>query len=65
MTSTPVLRQSIPKEPKIRVAAPRCISPRITARITVGWGVLWIVGAAAAWTVVVVLFHNLMARLLS
>ena len=59
--STPVLQQSTAKELEIRVAAPRGISPGIT----VGSGVLWIVGAAAAWTVVLVLFHNLMARLLS
>jgi beta-lactamase regulating signal transducer with metallopeptidase domain len=32
--------------------------------ISVGLAVLWIVGVAAAWNVMFVLFHNLMARLL-
>jgi hypothetical protein len=55
MISTPVLPESSGKE-ETHVAAPH--------GVTVGIGVLWIVGAAAAWNVVLVLFHNLMVRLL-
>lgn len=56
MTNTPALRDGAPKEPEIRDTAPRGIS--------VAAGVLWIIGIAGAWTVILVLFHNLMARLL-
>lgn len=57
MASTSVLYDTTPKKSEIRGATPPGISL---------WaGVLWIVGIAAAWNVVLVLFHNLMARLLS
>lgn len=55
MSSTAVLQESTGKEAATH-AVPHTIS--------VGSGVLWIVGVAAAWNVVFVLFHNLMARLL-
>lgn len=56
MTNTPALRDGAPKEPEVRDTAQRGLS--------VGAGVLWIIGIAGAWTIVLVLFHNLMARLL-
>jgi hypothetical protein len=37
----------------------------MTASITVGLGIMWMVGIALAWNVVMVLFHDVMARLLS
>jgi hypothetical protein len=56
MTSTPVLLENKGKEPEVRVAPDS---------ISVGLGVLWIVGVAVAWNVVLVLFHDVMARFLS
>jgi hypothetical protein len=56
MTSTPVLHQDIRREPQTPVAPSRALS--------LGLGVLWMVGIAAAWNIAYVLFHNLMARLL-
>jgi hypothetical protein len=56
MTSTSVLLKN-ERKPEMPVVAPEDIS--------VGLGVLWIVGAAAVWNVVLVLFHDVMARLLS
>ena len=57
MTTTPISHQSTPKQPEARPAAPR--------GMPVWVGVLWMVGIAGAWTILLVLFHNLMARLLS
>ena len=57
MNSTPVLDDSPPNESKIHGATPHGIS--------VGAGVLWIIAIAAAWNVLIVLFHYLTARLLS
>jgi hypothetical protein len=59
MTSIPVLLENKGKEPEIRGVAPD------TGGISVGLGVLWIVGTAAAWNVVLVAFAYLAARLLS
>jgi hypothetical protein len=56
MTSTSVLTESTRTEPEIRVSAPRGLS--------LGLGIMGIVGAAAFWIVSLVLFHNLMTRLL-
>lgn len=56
MTSTPALLESTGKEADVHSGARRSIS--------VGVGVLWIVGAAAAWNIGLVLFHDLMTRLL-
>lgn len=56
MPSTPALRDGAPKEPEIGERAPRGIS--------LGAGVLWMIAIAGAWTIVLVLFHNLMVRLL-
>jgi beta-lactamase regulating signal transducer with metallopeptidase domain len=57
MTSTPALGENRAGEPERLTAAPRGINVAV--------GFLWIVGIAGAWIVVLVLFHNLMARLLS
>jgi hypothetical protein len=56
MTSTPVSLKNEGK-PEMPVVAAEGIS--------VGLGILWIVGVAAVWNVVLVLFHDVMARLLS
>lgn len=56
MTTRSVLMESTRTEPEIRVSAPRGLS--------LGLGILGIVGAAAVWIVSLVLFHNLMTRLL-
>ena len=56
MHSTPVLAESAPREQGMRVSAPRGFTLRS--------GILWIVGAAAAWNIALVVFHNLMTRLL-
>jgi hypothetical protein len=56
MTSTPVLVESTRREAKVSVPAPRSL--------TLGRGILLIVGAAATWNIALVLIHNLTARLL-
>jgi hypothetical protein len=56
MTSTPVVVESTPSEEKMRVSAP--------SDLTLRSGILGIVAAAGAWNVALVLFHNLMTRLL-
>jgi hypothetical protein len=56
MTSTPLVHETVRREPDTHDEPPRGIS--------LGAGVLWLVGIAAAWNVVYVLFHNLMDRLL-
>jgi hypothetical protein len=56
MTSSPALRDGAPKEPAMRDTSPRGIS--------LGAGVLWILAIAGGWTIILVLFHNLMVRLL-
>jgi hypothetical protein len=56
MTSTPVLAENKGNEPEIGVAPDS---------VKVGLGVLWIVGTTATWTVVLILFHVVVARLLS
>lgn len=55
MTRTPVLLENKGKEAETRVAPDG---------VSVGLGILWIVGAAAVWNGVLVLFHDVMARLL-
>ncbi len=57
MTSSPVLQQNAKNKPQNRGAGPRGIS--------VLSGVLWMVGAAGVWILLLVLLHNLMGRLLS
>jgi hypothetical protein len=57
MTGTPAVRDGALEEPEIRGTASRGIS--------LGAGVVWIIAIAGAWTIILVLFHNLMARLLS
>ncbi len=57
MTSTPVSQERSAKKPESGVVGPR--------GLTLGRGILWILGLAAAWTILLVLFHNVMARLLS
>lgn len=57
MSTTPVSHQSTPKRPEVRPATPR--------GMPVWAGVLWILAIAGAWNILLVLFHNLMARLLS
>jgi hypothetical protein len=56
MTSTPVVHERMRREPDARVTQPRGLS--------LGAGVLWMIGIAGAWNIIYVLFHNLMARLL-
>lgn len=56
MTSTSVFMESTRTEPELRVFAPRGLS--------LGLGILGIVGSAAFWIASLVLFHNLMTRLL-
>ena len=56
MTTRSVLMETTRTEPEIRVSAPLGLS--------LGLGILGIVGAAAVWIVSLVLFHNLMTRLL-
>jgi hypothetical protein len=56
MTSTPVSRQSTPKQSQ---------TPLLPPSMPLWAGVLWMVGIAGLWTILLVLFHNLMARLLS
>lgn len=56
MTSTPVFHGSMEREPDTHVPQPRSLS--------LGAGVLWLIGIAGAWNIIYVLFHNLMARLL-
>jgi len=56
MASTPVLVESMRKETEVRVSAPSGLS--------LGLGILEIIGAAAFWITSFVLFHNLMTRLL-
>ena len=56
MTCTEVLHHSTRKESENRDAPPG---------LSLWAGVLWMIGIAGAWTIVLVLFHNLMARLLS
>ena len=55
MASTSVLRTS---------RGSKSNHPRGPHNLTVLTGVLWIVGAAAAWNVALVLFHDLTTRLL-
>lgn len=56
MTSTPILRKSKKTPTEMRIEAQDSVS--------VGLGVLWIVGAAIVWNVLLVLLHDLIARLL-
>jgi hypothetical protein len=55
MTSSPVLRENAKNKPQNRGVGPRGIS--------VLSGVLWMVGAAGVWILLLVLLHNVMARL--
>lgn len=55
MTSTPILRKSKKTPTEMRIEAQDSVS--------VGLGVLWIVGAAIVWNVLLVLLHDLIARL--
>ena len=57
MTTTPVSRQSTSNQSQTPSTGPR--------GIPLWRGVLWMIAIAGAWTIVLVLFHNLMARLLS
>lgn len=56
MTSSPVLHENAKNRPQNRSAGPRGIS--------VLSGVLWMVGAAGVWILLLVLLHNLIGRLL-
>jgi hypothetical protein len=56
MTSTPVLVESTRREAEVRVSAP--------LSLTLGRGILLIVGAAATWNIALVLIHDLTTRLL-
>jgi hypothetical protein len=56
MTSSPVLQENAKNKPQNRGAGPGGIS--------VLSGVLWMVGAAGVWILLLVLLHNVMARLL-
>jgi len=56
MTGTPALHDRAPREPDVRPAA--------SHDMPLWAGVLWMIGIAGAWTILLVLFHNLMARLL-
>lgn len=56
MTSSPVLQENEKNKPQSRGVGPRGIS--------VLMGVLWMVGAAGIWILLLVLLHNLMGRLL-
>ena len=57
MTSSPVLQENAKNRPQKREVEPRGIS--------VLSGVLWMIGAAGVWILLLVLLHNLMGRLLS
>lgn len=57
MPGTPVVPESTAKRSETHAAAPRGLS--------LGTGILWMLAIAGGWTLVLVLFHNLMARLLS
>jgi hypothetical protein len=57
MPSTPVVNERKTKDGETRASPPHGIS--------VGWGVVLMVAAAAAWILVLVGFHNITARLLS
>lgn len=56
MTATPALRKSKKTPTEMRIEAQDGVG--------VGLGVLWIVGAAIVWNVLLVLLHDLIARLL-
>jgi hypothetical protein len=56
MTSSPVLQQNAKNNPQNRGAGPR--------GVTVLMGVLWMVGAAGVWILLLVLLHNVLARFL-
>jgi hypothetical protein len=56
MTQTPVSHESAPKEPQNRPTEP--------GSIPLWQGVLWMIAIAGTWTIILVLFHNLMNRLL-
>jgi hypothetical protein len=55
MSSSPVLQENARNRPQNRGAGPRGVS--------VLMGVLWMVGAAGVWILLLVLLHNVMARL--
>lgn len=57
MTSSPVLQENARNRPQNSGGKSR--------GITVLMGVLWMVGAAGVWILLLVLLHNVMARLLS
>lgn len=57
MTSTPAVLETKERGPERHMAERDGISVTL--------GVLWIVGVAAAWNVVLVRFHDRVARLLS
>lgn len=57
MTSSPVLQENARNQPRNSGAGPRGVS--------VLMGVLWMVGAAGVWILLLVLLHNLTARLFS
>jgi hypothetical protein len=56
MTQTPVSHESAPKERQTRPTAPQ--------GMPLWQGVLWMIAIAGGWTIILVLFHNLMNRLL-
>lgn len=56
MSSSPVLHENMRKKPGNPAATPRGVKLIV--------GVLWMVGAAGAWILILVGLHNLMARLL-
>jgi hypothetical protein len=57
MPSSPVLQENAKNKPQSGVAGPR--GPSVLM------GVLWMIGAAGIWILLLVLLHNVMARLLS
>lgn len=57
MTSSPVLEENAKNQPQSGGGKSRGVS--------VLMGVLWLVGAAGVWILLLVLLHNVMARLFS
>jgi hypothetical protein len=56
MAQTPVSHESSTKERQTQPTAPHSVP--------LWQGVLWMIAIAGAWTIILVLFHNLMNRLL-